>query len=189
SINSSNPSSGRAPGYDDDGTGCANNLETLKRLIAEPSFVPYRPIEFQFYAGEERGLLGSKKVVERYVSDKVQVYAMLQSDMTGYSTSNPVYAVVNDFTNRELTTVLKTIAKTYTSLPVIEITCGYGCSDHASFHNAGFPAASHFETRFNDINKKIHTSGDVFSVISLQHALEFVKSTIGFAIELSTFKV
>ncbi|KAJ2984861.1 Leucine aminopeptidase 1 [Globomyces sp. JEL0801] len=108
--------------------------------------------------------------------------------MTGYPTSNPVYAVVTDYTNPALTSVLKTIGKTYTSLPVAETRCGYGCSDHAAYHNAGFPAAFHFETRFDDDNKKIHTAGDVFSVISLQHALEFVKSTIGFAVELSTFK-
>jgi bacterial leucyl aminopeptidase len=41
-------------------------------------------IEFQWYAAEEAGLLGSQAIFEQYATDKKDVKAMLQQDMTGY---------------------------------------------------------------------------------------------------------
>ncbi|KAJ3354807.1 Leucine aminopeptidase 1 [Kappamyces sp. JEL0680] len=188
SINGNDPTNGRAPGYDDDGTGTANNLFALKLLSAASDFVPGRPIEFHFYSGEEAGLKGSQKVAAKYVSDAVSVYAMLQSDMTGYPSKNPAYAVMTDYTTPSLSSFLRLVAKTYTALPVVDTKCGYGCSDHASWNKAGFPTAFHFETIMNSDNPKIHTAGDTFSEISLDHAVEFLKSTLGFGVELSLFK-
>ena len=58
SINGASPSTGRAPGYDDDGTGTVNLLEVARVLIAA-NYKPATPLEFHWYAGEEGGLLGS----------------------------------------------------------------------------------------------------------------------------------
>ncbi len=185
SINRSNPSSGRAPGYDDDGTGVANLLLTLQILLKDTSFVPKRPIEFHFYAAEEGGLRGSQKVAAQYVADKTPVYAMLQSDMTGYPSKDPAIAIVTDYTSPELSSALRLYAKTYANLKVVDTKCGYGCSDHASWTKAGYPASFHFETVFNKNNPNIHTPQDVFSYISLEHAAEFAKTTLGFVVELS----
>jgi leucyl aminopeptidase len=187
SINSRNPRTGRAPGYDDDGTGCANNAATLKLLLADPTFVPKRPIEFHFYAAEEAGLKGSQEIVSKYVSTGVQVYGMLNSDMTGYPTSTPQYAIVTDFANPVLTEVLRMVAKTYQKLPIVDTRCGYGCSDHASWHRANIPVAHHHEATARTHNPQIHTTGDTFSLISLDHAVEFLKATVGFVVEMSLF--
>lgn len=51
-------------------------------MLYENGFVPGRPLEFHFYSGEEGGLLGSQKVVKKYVEDDVNVYAVLHNDMT-----------------------------------------------------------------------------------------------------------
>ena len=57
SINLSSPSSGRAPGADDDGSGTVNLMEIFRALIAA-DFKPSYPVEFHWYSGEEAGLRG-----------------------------------------------------------------------------------------------------------------------------------
>ena len=63
SINLSSPSSGRAPGADDDGSGTVNLMEIFRALIAA-DFKPSYPVEFHWYSGEEAGLLGELGVVD-----------------------------------------------------------------------------------------------------------------------------
>lgn len=81
SINLRSPQSGRAPGADDDGSGTVNLLEAF-RVLAESGFKPSTPVEFQWYAGEEGGLLGSADISAKYNDDGVEVRGMLQLDMT-----------------------------------------------------------------------------------------------------------
>jgi leucyl aminopeptidase len=83
SINLSNPTSGRAPGADDDGTGTVNLMEIFRVLVSS-GFKPSTPLEFQFYSGEESGLLGSQAIAQSYSSKGIKVKAMMQLDMTGY---------------------------------------------------------------------------------------------------------
>jgi len=187
SINGNNPQNGRAPGYDDDGTGTANNLAALRIMLADEKFVPGRQIDVQFYAAEEVGLRGSQRMAAKYKTDKIPVYAMLQSDMTGYPSKNPAIAIINDNTDRDLNAALAMLAKSYTKLPVVETRCGYACSDHASWTRAGFPAAFHVESVVGSTNPNIHTPRDTFDFVSLDHAVEFLKTTLAFAVELSLF--
>jgi leucyl aminopeptidase len=187
SINLKNPSSGRAPGYDDDGTGCANNFILIKLLLQDPTFVPKKPIEAHFYSAEEVGLKGSQEIVSKYTKDKISVYAMLNSDMVGYATKSPYYAIVTDNANSELTNVLRMVAKTYQSLPLKDTTCNYACSDHASWDRASYPVAHHHEATGKEDNPHVHSDEDVFTWIALSHALEFLKSSIGFTVELALF--
>jgi leucyl aminopeptidase len=50
SINLNSPTSGRAPGADDDGTGTVNLIEALRALLAA-GFAPTTPVEFHWYSG------------------------------------------------------------------------------------------------------------------------------------------
>ena len=52
SINSANPTGGRAPGADDDGSGVADFVEVFRAMMAG-SFYPKRTIDFIGYAAEE----------------------------------------------------------------------------------------------------------------------------------------
>jgi leucyl aminopeptidase len=82
SINLSNPTSGRAPGADDDGTGTVNLIETLRVLVTS-SFKPSTPLEFHWYSGEEAGLLGSNAISTSYKNAGIKVKAFLELDMSG----------------------------------------------------------------------------------------------------------
>lgn len=82
SINQSSPSSGRAPGADDDGTGTVNLMEAFRALLAA-GFKPTNPVEFHWYAAEEVGLLGSQAIASAYKSAGKPVQAFMQLDMSG----------------------------------------------------------------------------------------------------------
>ncbi|KAG5637248.1 hypothetical protein H0H81_005246 [Sphagnurus paluster] len=81
SINLNNPTNGRAPGADDDGSGTVNLIEAFRALLAS-GFKPATPVEFHWYSGEEAGLLGSQAIAKSYKAAGTQVKAMMQLDMT-----------------------------------------------------------------------------------------------------------
>jgi len=81
SINGSNPTSGKAPGADDDGSGVVNLMEAF-RALATSGFKPVSTVEFHFYAGEEAGLLGSNAIATAYKNARTQVKAYMNLDMT-----------------------------------------------------------------------------------------------------------
>lgn len=182
SINLFNPVNGRSPGADDDGSGSISLLEILRALIAD-DFVPELPIEFQWYAAEEAGLLGSQDIAQRYKNEGRSVYGMFQLDMTAYrSRSNQPVKVLYDFVNRELADFTTTIVEEYTSLTWQPSTCGYGCSDHASWNRAGYDSSSIFEPQ---TNPQIHTAGDDLNLIDWDLTTEFLKLGLGVVVELS----
>ncbi|THU82313.1 Zn-dependent exopeptidase [Dendrothele bispora CBS 962.96] len=83
SINLSNPTNGRAPGADDDGSGSVNLIEVFRALM-EGNFKSSTPVEFHWYSGEDAGLLGSQAIATSYKRNGVNVKAMTQLDMTAY---------------------------------------------------------------------------------------------------------
>lgn len=56
SINLNSPTSGCAPGADDDGTGSVNMMEAL-RIIVDSGFKLSTPLEFHWCSGEEADFL------------------------------------------------------------------------------------------------------------------------------------
>ena len=139
-----------APGADDDASGIATLTEVL-RVIAEQGRQPERTLQFIGYAAEEVGLRGSKDIATRYKAANTKVLAALQLDMTNYQGSAEEIVFMTDYTDQGLTGYLAQLLDAY--LPQIRYgydSCGYGCSDHASWHNQGYPAAMPFESRFND---------------------------------------
>jgi len=190
SINLSNPTSGRAPGADDDGTGTVNLIEILRVLIAS-GYKPKTPLEFHWYSGEEAGLLGSNAVATKYKSDGVAVKAMMELDMTGYFKpgSSEVIALEADYVDSGLNTFVKSLVTSYSKLSwAMDKACGYACSDHASWYNKGYPTTMPFEAVTGNDNAQIHSTGDTTSVsgFSWSHSLEFAKVALGFAVELTS---
>ncbi|KAF9534663.1 aminopeptidase [Crepidotus variabilis] len=188
SINLSNPTSGRAPGADDDGSGAVNLLEAFRVLLAG-GFKPSTPVEFHWYSGEEGGLLGSQAIAKSYNSKGAKVKAMLQFDMTAYVKpgTKAVAGLMPDYTDSGLTTFVSSLIEAYTKLAwVINDPCGYACSDHASWNKYGYPTALPFESLFNNDNPQIHSSGDTISVAGFNwtHTFEFAKLATAFAYEL-----
>lgn len=177
--------SGRAPGADDNASGVVVVLEAL-RVLAEAKYAPANTLEFHFYSGEEGGLLGSRDVFTSYANSGVDVIAVMNQDMTGYSPNN-VIAVYSDYADAGLTAFIKKLVPVYTSLPVSTDSCGYGCSDHASAYSAGYAAAYVCDENIRDSSPYIHSAQDTVSTVSFPHVLEHAKLTVGFLVEASYF--
>nr|WP_279497672.1 M28 family metallopeptidase [Aeromonas veronii] len=175
-----------APGADDDASGIATLTEVL-RVIAEQGRQPERTLQFIGYAAEEVGLRGSKDIASRYKAANTRVLAALQLDMTNYKGSANDIVFMTDYTDKGLTGYLAQLIDAY--LPQVSYgydSCGYGCSDHASWHNQGYPAAMPFESRFSEYNPRIHTAQDTLqnSDPSAGHALKFAQLATSFAVEM-----
>ncbi|MGX5173124.1 M20/M25/M40 family metallo-hydrolase [Aliikangiella sp. IMCC44653] len=184
SINGSNPSYGRAPGSDDNASGIAIATETLRALVAS-GYKPQRTVKLMGYAAEEVGLRGSKAIAQQAKSNGDNVVGVVQFDMSGFKgTSNRDIVFMTDYTNSAQNQFLANLLDTYH--PGISYgydQCGYGCSDHASWHNQGFAASMPFESNMGDINPRIHTSND--STYDANHSFNFVKLAVTYLAELA----
>lgn len=176
-----------APGADDDASGIASVTEII-RILTENNVQPKRSIAFMAYAAEEVGLRGSQDIANRYQSEGKNVVSVLQLDMVNYQGSSDDIVFITDYTDSNLTEYLALLLDNY--LPALNYSydrCGYACSDHASWHNAGYPAAMPFESKFNDYNPNIHTPNDtLFNADSEgKHARKFTQLGLAYAIELA----
>jgi bacterial leucyl aminopeptidase len=178
----------RAPGADDDASGVASLTEVIRVLVAN-NFRPKRTVRFFAYAAEEAGLLGSQQIVAATAGERSQVVGVLQLDMTAYQGDATDLWLYTDFTNAPQNQFLANLAATY--LPTLTVgydRCGYGCSDHASWHNAGFAASFPFEASDITYNFALHTVNDTTATFGNQanHALKFAKLALAYAIELGS---
>jgi Zn-dependent M28 family amino/carboxypeptidase len=187
SINSSNPTTGTAPGADDDASGVASLTEAFRAAMAK-GFRPQRTVKFMAYAAEEVGLRGSKEIAQAHKAQGINVVGVLQLDMTNFKGSSVDMAFLTDFTNAAQTTFLRDLLNTY--LPTLSHTttaCGYGCSDHASWHNEGFPASMPSEAIFGQHNQNLHKTTDTLanSDPAAGHAAKFARLATAYIAELA----
>jgi bacterial leucyl aminopeptidase len=178
----------RAPGADDDASGVASLTEVIRVLLAS-NYRPKRTLRFYAYAAEEAGLLGSQRIVASTVAIQSNVVGVLQLDMTAYQGDPTDLWIYTDFTNAEQNQFLAGLVTSY--LPTLTVgydSCGYGCSDHASWHNAGFIASFPFEASNANFNRALHTANDTTATFGNQadHALKFAKLALAYMIELGS---
>jgi len=177
----------RAPGADDNASGIATITEII-RVLVDRSYQPQKTIKFMAYAAEEVGLLGSKEIAKSYKERSENVVGVMQLDMVNYKgTQNFDIVLMNDYTNAEQNKFIGSLIDTY--LPGIKWaydSCGYACSDHASWHMQGFPASVPFEAKMRDMNGRIHTANDTINVSgdNADHAAKFAKLALSFIVEL-----
>jgi len=188
SINGSfGGSTSTAPGADDNASGISTITEVI-RVLASSSYQPEKTIKFMAYAGEEVGLLGSKEIAQSFKAKNVNVIGVMQLDMTNFKgTKDLDIVMMRDYTNDQQNTFVGTIIDRY--VPGVKWgydKCGYGCSDHASWHSQGFPASMPFESKMNDMNHNIHTARDTISVSNnnADHAYKFARMGLAFVVEL-----
>lgn len=176
----------RAPGADDNASGIASITEAI-RVLMETGHKPQRTIKFMAYAAEEVGLLGSKDIANSFKNDGKKVVGVMQLDMTNHpGTADKDIVFMTDFTNKDQTEFMGRLIDTYVQVPWGYSKCGYGCSDHASWHNAGYPASMPFESTMEDINGKIHSKHDTIDQSGghAEHAEKFAKLAVSFIVEL-----
>ena len=174
----------KAPGADDNASGSANLIEALKALKSAEQ--PQRTLEFYWYAGEESGLLGSAEIAKEAKAKNKNVIAVLQLDMTLFPGSGEqVVGLVTDYTSPWLRDILTSINNTYVKARLVDDECGYGCSDHASWHRQGYHAVTPFEAVTSTMNRNIHSEKDVIDTsLSFQHSNSFTKYAVLFALVL-----
>jgi len=175
---------GSAPGADDDGTGSMGILEIF-RVLALSNFRPQNTIEFHWYSAEEVGLLGSQAIAQSYQRAGVPVRSMMQLDMIGYDEREQTVGVITDYTDAETNVFVRALTDEYLQIGWTNSLCGYGCSDHASWDRYGYPAAFPFEAQFRNRNPSIHTTSDTMSLVSVEHAYQFMRLGLSFVVELS----
>ncbi|KZV93709.1 Zn-dependent exopeptidase [Exidia glandulosa HHB12029] len=146
----------RAPGADDDGSGTVTIMQVL-RSILEHEFVPPKglAIEFQWYAAEEGGLLGSQDIAAAYEKAGAKVKGMLQMDMTAFvkDGTEPIVAFFKDVVDIELTRFATKLVEEYIPLNWNLTGCGTTCgSDHMSWTRAGYPAIFATEGLFESVS-------------------------------------
>ncbi len=189
SINmSGNGETSRSPGADDDASGIASLTEAVRAMIAS-GYKPRRTIKIMGYAAEEAGLLGSKDIAANFKANNINVVGVLQLDMTNYRGSAKDVWIYTDYTDSQQNTFLASLMSTYQ--PAVTVgysSCGYACSDHASWQNQGFPASIPFETLMGEDNPYIHTANDTYANSGNQadHALKFAKLAAAYAVELGS---
>jgi bacterial leucyl aminopeptidase len=160
-----------APGADDDASGIATLTETLRIAMAS-GWKPKRTVKFMGYAAEEVGLRGSNAIAQAHATAGANVVAVLQLDMTNYRTGTAAdMRLVSDYSNVDMKTFLTNLFDAYLAplgMTRGTYTCGYACSDHASWTSAGYPSAMFFEagtggTSGSSYNPYIHTANDTLA--------------------------
>lgn len=175
-----------APGADDDASGVASLTEVARLLLADQVRLR-RSVVFIAYAAEEVGLRGSNEIADQFAAQSQQVLGVMQLDMTNYQgTAGTDIVLFTDYTSPTLTEFVDTLAGSY--LPELVLSrdsCGYACSDHASWHQNGFPTVLPFESQMDDYNPTIHSSQDTLSVSgnNADHAAKFARLALAWMIE------
>jgi leucyl aminopeptidase len=188
SIASGGIETSRAPGADDDASGIATMTEIIRVMMAG-SYTPSRTIRFIAYAAEEVGLRGSQEFATNEAARREELVGVLQLDMTAYQGDATDLWIYTDYTDAAQNAFLANLAATY--LPQLSVgydACGYGCSDHAAWHNRGYIASFPFEASDATYNFRIHTAGDTIANFGGQanHALKFAQLGLAYAVELAS---
>ena len=176
-----------APGADDDASGIASIHGAIEALMAS-GWKPKRTVMFMGYAAEETGLNGSTAIAQSFKSAGKNVVGVLQLDMTNYKASGaPHMSVMTDNTNASLNTFMGNLYDTYLKAELgarSTTSCGYPCSDHASWTQNGFPAAMMSEKPFFS---RLHTTGDTLENLGNDAAIAtgFAKLAVAFVAEVA----
>ncbi|GHG81210.1 M20/M25/M40 family metallo-hydrolase [Comamonas sp. JC664] len=181
-------STSAAPGADDDASGIATFTEVIRAAMAN-NYRPQRTVKFMAYAAEETGLRGSREIALSHKNQGINVVGVMQLDMTNYKHPNATadVGIVTDNTNAPQNQFIRDLITTYVGVPFTNTSCGYGCSDHASWHAQGYAASIPFEGTVAQKNPNIHTSRDTLtqSNNTATHALKFSKIAAAYVAELA----
>ena len=187
------PSSGRAPGADDNASGSVGVLLAAD-IMSQYHFA--RTVRFVLFTGEEQGMCGSAAYANVVAAAGDNIVAVYNIDMIAWdkvgaptlrlhtrTTSNPGYAgdlaIAGVFTN-----VVNAYGLSGNLVPIIDPD-GLTFSDHSSFWNKGYPAILAIEDDVDDFDDFYHTSGDTLSTLNLTYFTSYVKASVGTAAHLA----
>ncbi|WP_374928281.1 M20/M25/M40 family metallo-hydrolase [Kytococcus sedentarius] len=184
--NSGSGDSMDAPGADDNASATATVTEVAQVALAN-GWKPQRTVVFAAYAAEEVGLRGSAAMANSYASQGKDVVGVLNLDMTNYDGGAYDMSLMQDNTNADLNTFSREVFDAYLApqgMTMNTMTCGYGCSDHASWTSAGYPASMVSES---ELFPHLHTPNDTLDATggTADHSVKFAKFGLAFVGELA----
>lgn len=125
------------PGADDNASGIGMMLEIAEKFALTKGSHP-RTIICAAFAGEEKGLLGSKYFVNNPVIDLVKVNAMINLDMVGRLQVSNILQINGIGTSPGFRDLVNKLNDT-SSIKLALSEAGYGPSDHSSFYSKNMP--------------------------------------------------
>jgi leucyl aminopeptidase len=186
-LDSINLRGGLAPGADDNASGIAVLSEVIRVALAL-GYRPERTVVFYGYAAEEVGLVGSGEIARAARERDAKVSGVLQLDMTNVNPApQPYLGIVTDYATPALSDLAKQLIDEYVGLPWKTTTCGYACSDHASWFEHDFPVHHVHETTVEESNELLHTEQDTLELTDgrADHSLHFARYAAAFMVELA----
>ncbi|MGB9721077.1 MAG: M20/M25/M40 family metallo-hydrolase [bacterium] len=158
------PSSGYAPGADDNASGTVAMLEAARVM---KDYLFENTVYYVAFNAEELGLYGSDSFATRAWRNGDTILGVLNYDMIGYVTPanpnrdsmNAHYTTAVPNCSLFVTQFFKAVADTYTQLKIRQVrnTGTSGSSDHASFWKRGYKALLGIE---RVLTPMYHTTGD-----------------------------
>lgn len=189
SIGSSfNSETARAPGADDNGSGSTAVMLAFEAIL-QSGFVTERTIEFHWYGGEERGLLGSRSMAADRKAEGTLPLCMCNIDMCGGSG----FDFITDYVDGGLTKFEETLVDEYCEQGWRESRCGYACSDHASWYEVGVPSSHPWQEggAIDPVTGRgcpIHSASDELKCVDFTNLIDFARLAVAYCIELNDFE-
>jgi hypothetical protein len=182
------PSSGRAPGADDNASGSVAVL-TAASVLSQCRFD--RTVRYLLVTGEEQGLFGSAAYAAAARAAGAKIVGVLNLDMiawnsTGSPTANLYTRSINNTGypgDRIIADTFINVVATYglsdNITPVIIPDTSIWFSDHSKFWNQGYSAILAIEAYGSDFNPYYHTSNDTLSRFNMPYFTAFVRAAVG----------
>ncbi|MCW5943126.1 MAG: M20/M25/M40 family metallo-hydrolase [Fimbriimonadaceae bacterium] len=144
----------------DNGTGSCVTLEAA-RILMKAGAKPKRTIRFVLWTGEEQGLHGSRKYVEKYKADLDKISAVFVDDGgTNYQGGVPCVEQMKPMLEAAMAPMAAAFPQFPQKIDVLPAMPRGGGSDHASFNAVGVPGFFWYETGRADYRYAWHTQND-----------------------------
>ncbi len=176
---------GTAPGADDNATGVASVLESV-RIMSQYEFE--YSIVYCAYGCEEMGLYGSEAYASRCQQQGMDIIGYFNNDMNGYLYGDEIHIdLIYPNAVEPIGTYYMNVANVYyPEMPVRHVNFNEGDSDHTSFNNHGYMGIYPFED-YQHYSPNIHTPQDLIgpSVNSFGMSQRYCQMNIGCLAEIA----
>jgi hypothetical protein len=165
-------------GANDDASGVTSVAQMAKYFAATKS--NKRSILFVFFAGEEKGLLGSKSLVQKLKKQDFNLYAQLNIEMIGVPMKRDYLAYITGFDKSNMAEKINeyTGKKTIGFLPKeAEYKLFYRSDNYSFFEAFGKPCQSVSTFDFENFDFYHHVS-DEFKLMDIPHITAFTQELL-----------
>ncbi|HEC76630.1 MAG TPA: Zn-dependent exopeptidase M28 [Thermoplasmatales archaeon] len=179
-----------SPGADDNGSGTSAVLSIAKALSEYKNATHFvYTVRFVTFSGEELGLYGSSSYAFDAYERSMNIVAVLNADMIGYTRNEKgkENAIIFDRDNSNwITNIAENVSEEYNlGLAVNRYSAGAN-SDHWPFLEYGYDAVFFHEYEFND---HYHSSGDTIENMDIEYDVRMTKLIAGTLLKIAQAEV